>query len=97
MVSGEYSFHFSDYQQADVEHVYQRGDWESWDDVIYWLRTKGMEDGHLTPRKVAHMDADFMTLALEGSPFMKDAALAFQAAQAACSHQGGQHWQERAA
>lgn len=95
MVSGEYKYHFADYQQSDVEAVYERGEWNSWEEIIHWLRTEGMNDGRFLPREVAHMIADFTTLAIERRPFLDNPADAFGAAKSLCRHQGGQTWERR--
>lgn len=69
-----------DYTESDVEVVYRRGQWRSWDDVIRWLETKGEQDNELTPGEVIAMVEDFRRLNQSGVPFTNDPHRAFQLA-----------------
>ncbi len=96
MVSGEYDL-FEDYLESDVRALYRHGPWQDWRHLVHWLMTEGLDDPELRPGQVAHMAADFGDLELEGTRYSGDPAYAFQLAQEACRHRGGETWSRRAA
>ncbi len=69
-----------DYQPSDMELVYRRGDWHSWQDEIKWLEQFGEHDRRLTPGETIAMVEDLRSLQQAGAPFTKDPDRAYQMA-----------------
>jgi hypothetical protein len=66
------------YQRSDVEVVFRRGDWHSWDEVIDWLGDRGEADNELTPGEVIAMKEDFENLKKQGEKFTNDPDAVFR-------------------
>ncbi len=86
MPRSEYSEHENDYRQSDVRVVCERGDWESWDDVIGWLEDKGERDDELGPGEAGHMLADFREARRCHDMFSEDPAELYVIAKSRCRH-----------
>lgn len=65
------------YELSDMEVVYRRGQWHSWDDVIHWLETEGEKDNELTPGEVIAMTEDLRHVRDAGVPFTNEPREAF--------------------
>jgi hypothetical protein len=65
------------YRQSDIEVVFNRGQWHSWNDAIHWLEQNGMQDNELKPIEVSSMLQDLRALAGQGIPFSNDPAQVF--------------------
>ena len=66
-----------DYGKGDMEAVYRRGDWQSWDQIINWLEESGESDNELTPGEVVAMKEDISKLRQQGEDFIEDPDEAF--------------------
>jgi hypothetical protein len=44
-----------EYRRPDVEVLFRRGNWRSWDDAIHWLEENGEADGELSPAEALAM------------------------------------------
>lgn len=60
---------FADYVQTDVHQAYQEAQPRSWQDLIDFLRKRGLNAGHATPGKDAHMIADAIAAIQAHVPF----------------------------
>lgn len=60
------------YHISDMETLFSRGDWASYDDVIKWLEDKGEQDNELTPGEVVAMKEDLENLKKKGVEFSKN-------------------------
>jgi hypothetical protein len=74
------------YQKADFEVLYRRDNWRSWEEVIHWLRTKGMKDRDITPGEANHIAADIQLLKDDDVRFTDDAGRAYHLAKSHCNH-----------
>lgn len=70
-----------DYDESDMEVLFGRGSWQSWDDGIDWLRREGMDDNELTPGETEHMKSDLEQLKKDNVEFTDDYRKAFQLAR----------------
>lgn len=61
-----------DYTLEDVMHIMNEGDWQSWNEMLEYLRNRGIEDENLDPSEFGHFIDDVMRLNDEGVPFTKD-------------------------
>ena len=75
------------YKESDVELVYGRGDWNSWDDIVGWfqkrLQSDDQADNELGEQETHELLEDFRRLSEKGEPFTSDPKKAFEALQAA--------------
>ncbi len=69
-----------DYAQSDMEALWRRGEWHSYQDAIHWLETKGNDDNELTPGEVMAMEEDLKKLEQENKPFVNNPAEVFNMA-----------------
>jgi hypothetical protein len=74
------------YEKADFDVLYRRHHWHSWDEVIHWLRTKGVDDRDITPGEVDHMAADIQILKDDDIRFTDDPGRAYHLARGHCNH-----------
>lgn len=70
-----------DYELRDVIVVFSQGQWQSWADVVNWLKTKGPIFDSLAPGEIARMLADFTVLQDEGVGFVSDPGEAYELGQ----------------
>ena len=61
------------YTKSDLEVVFRRGEWSSWNEVIDWLKEHGEADNELTPGEVIAMKRDLEQLKQQGKQFTADA------------------------
>ncbi|MGE5307867.1 MAG: hypothetical protein ACM3OC_02125 [Deltaproteobacteria bacterium] len=66
-----------DYAMSDVEAVWRRGDFNSYQEVEQWLKARGNADNELTPGEVMAMEEDIMKLEQQNAQFTKDPDQAF--------------------
>jgi hypothetical protein len=78
--------HERDYTRTDVEVVFSRGDFHSWQEVTDWLRESGEQDGGLAPAVVQHMLADLDEARRHGDMFTRHPAEAYVIARSRCRH-----------
>ena len=86
-----------DYELRDVVAVYDQGPWNSWSDIVDWLKTDGIESSGLALGELARMIADFGVLADDCVPFATDPGVAYELAQEhrrAAAVQAALHWIE---
>jgi hypothetical protein len=57
------------YDLSDMEAVYRRGQWHSWDDIINWLETYGEADNELTPGETVAIVEDLRSVRDARVPF----------------------------
>ena len=69
-----------DYTESDVEALYRRGDWHSWQDEINWLERFGEQDNELTPGETIAMTEDLRSLESRHAPFTSDPDQAYEMA-----------------
>ena len=60
------------YSQSDVEVLFRRGHWKSWDETIQWLETQGERDNELTPGETIAMTEDLRQVRNSGEQFTND-------------------------
>ncbi len=60
------------YDLSDMQVVFRRGHWQSWDDVIRWLETEGEADNELTPGETIAITEDLRRVRDAGIPFTND-------------------------
>ncbi len=65
------------YDESDIEKVYSKGDFNSWDEIVDWLEKSGETDMDLTPEKAKDMTEDFRKLSDDGVEFTKNPHDAF--------------------
>lgn len=70
-----------DYDESDMKVVYSRGLWESWDDIVGWLKESGEEDNELTPGEVEYLIKDIENLKNKGIEFTYDYKQAYDLAK----------------
>ena len=63
---------FKDYQSSDVRDAYQHAHPKSWQDLINYLESKGLQTWHLTPGEDAHMIADAKQAIKDNVPFCEN-------------------------
>jgi hypothetical protein len=66
------------YTKSDLEVVFRRGEWRSWNEVIDWLKEHGEADNELTPGEVIAMKRDLEQLKQQGKPFTADVDAIYQ-------------------
>jgi sugar/nucleoside kinase (ribokinase family) len=71
-----------DYELGDVIVVFQQRPWQSWAELVDWLKANGPQFDWLTPGEIARMLADFSVLNDENIPFVSDPGEAYELAQA---------------
>ncbi len=69
-----------DYGPGDMEAVYHRGQWHSWQDIISWLEKYGERDNELTPGETVALAEDVRSLLSSGGAFTSDWKQAYQMA-----------------
>jgi hypothetical protein len=70
-----------DYDASDIEHVFRRGEFRDWRDVLKWLDEHGMDDRRLTPGEAKHMREDFERLRKAKVKFTNDPKQAYELAR----------------
>ncbi len=60
------------YDRSDVKHVLDEQKWNSWQEIVRWLRDEGDQDNELTPAEVRHLVEDFDRLDQRGERFSTD-------------------------
>jgi len=60
---------FKDYESSDVRDAYQHAHPRSWQDLINYLKSRGLTTWHLTPGEDAHLIADLEATEKAGVPF----------------------------
>jgi hypothetical protein len=63
---------FKDYEPSDVREAYRHAHPKSWQDLISFIESKGLETWHLTPGEDAHLVADARQAMKENVPFTDD-------------------------
>jgi hypothetical protein len=70
-----------DYELDDVAYVFRQQPGNTWHEVVYWLKARGLHLMELAPGELARMVADFSVLDAEGQPFTSDPGAAYELAQ----------------
>ncbi len=65
------------YEQSDVETLYGKSDFSSWDEIVDWLEKNAENDMDISEDKAKAMAEDFKKLRDDGVEFTKDPAEAF--------------------
>ncbi len=65
------------YDLSDIQAVYRRGHWQSWDEMIHWLETEGEKDNELTPGETIAIVEDLRSIRDAGIPFTNDPRKAY--------------------
>lgn len=87
-----------DYELRDVAVVFTKGPWNSWRDLVHWLKTDGLTQSGFALGELARMIADFGVLDEENVPFVTDPGIAYELAQEhrrTTAVEGALHWIER--
>jgi hypothetical protein len=66
------------YRKSDMEVVYRRGNWRSWDDIITWLQREGADDSELVGAEVEKMIEDIRHVREQHKEFVNDPAKAYE-------------------
>lgn len=65
------------YSLSDMEVVYRRGHWNSWDEIIGWLEAHGEADNELTPGETVAITEDLRSVRDAKVPFTTDPRKAY--------------------
>ncbi|HEX2924115.1 MAG TPA: hypothetical protein VHS06_12565 [Chloroflexota bacterium] len=65
------------YDLSDMQAVYRRGHWNSWDEIIGWLKAHGEGDNELTPGETAAIVEDLQGVRDARVPFTNDPRKAY--------------------
>ncbi len=61
-----------DYDEQDLQSLFTRGPWRSWNDVARWLEKTGGGEALLSPQQAIAIREDFAQLEKDGVPFVRD-------------------------
>lgn len=62
-----------DYDRAVVEYVLRDRRWQSWNELLEWLRAEGIDDPYLGQGEVQALRQDAEQAAARAAPFTNDA------------------------
>lgn len=74
-----------EYDETVMEQLFRRGDWQSWDDCIQWLKSAAYQAGDLAQEHIQSLLAHFMRLKDQQVPFPLDYREAFRLVQLHCN------------
>lgn len=73
------------YRKSDIDVVYSRGDWHSWDDIVNWMERRLSGDQQIgnefSEVESGQLLTDFKRLQQNGTPFTADPQQAFDELQ----------------
>ena len=69
------------YLPSDIEALYERGNWHSWDELINWLDRYGRSDDELGGHEVNLMLSDWKHLRSARIPFSFDSTQTYRLIQ----------------
>lgn len=66
-----------DYEEEDIYYIYKQDGFESWEDIICWLRDEGQKRTELENAKINDLIYDFETVRNRGTDFTNNPEEAF--------------------
>jgi hypothetical protein len=69
------------YDESDMDWLFERGQWDSWSEVLHWLEDQAEQDGTLSAARVREMIDDINVLDQSGEAFVNDGRRVFRMAR----------------